>query len=60
MKTKFLALAGAAALAVTGLVGGVAFTKAEAQSQRSAPVILVMNSARVIQTSKAAAIAKTW
>ncbi|MEL7489622.1 MAG: OmpH family outer membrane protein [Pseudomonadota bacterium] len=53
MRTKLFALAGAAALAVTGLMGAVAFTQAEAQSARSAPVILTMNSARVLSTSKA-------
>ena len=53
MRPKFLAIAGAAALAVTGMIGATAINKAEAQSARAAPVILILDQARVIGTSKA-------
>ena len=53
MRPKFLAIAGAAALAVTGMIGATAINKAEAQSARAAPVILILDQARVIGQSKA-------
>jgi len=53
MRPKFLALAGVAALAVTGMIGAAAIDKAEAQAARAAPVILILDQGRVIGASKA-------
>ena len=53
MRTKFIALAGAAVLGVSAVIGAAAFNGAEAQATRSAPVILILDQARVIAASKA-------
>lgn len=52
MRSKFLALAGAVALSVTGIAIG-SVDKAEAQAARAAPVILIIDQQRVLATSKA-------
>ena len=53
MKPKFLALAGALALSVTGIVAAGSIDNAQAQAARSAPVILIIDQQRVLGTSKA-------
>ncbi len=54
MKTKFAAIAGATALAISGVLASAAFTgAAEAQSKGKAPVILILNQSRVFAASKA-------
>ncbi len=54
MNIKFAAIAGAVAIAVGGFfVGGALTNSAEAQSKGRAPVILILNQARVFAASKA-------
>ena len=54
MKAKFLSIAGAAALAISGLAAtSVVFDRAEAEADRSAPVILILNQNQVLSQTKA-------
>ncbi|MEO0879338.1 MAG: hypothetical protein AAFY22_06440, partial [Pseudomonadota bacterium] len=52
MKNRFIALAGAAAIGLAGVVGGAAISGAEAQGGK-APVILILNQAEVFAKTKA-------
>ncbi len=54
MKAKFLSIAGAAALAISALAGTSVFVdRAEAEADRSAPVILILNQSQVLSQTKA-------
>lgn len=53
MNKQFAVIAGAAALAVAGFVGGSAINGAEAQGAEKAPVILIVDRAQLIAQSKA-------
>ena len=53
MKKSILAIAGAGLLGVAALVGGSAFTAAEAQKDGKSPVILVVNMDQLVAQSKA-------
>jgi outer membrane protein len=52
MKTKVLAMASAALLAVTGVAATATFSGAVAQQTQRAPVILIINHAQVLAQSK--------
>lgn len=53
MKRKFIALAGAAIIAATGVAGVAALNSAQAQQDANAPIILVLDQSQVIAQSKA-------
>ncbi len=53
MNKHFSVIAGAAALAIAGFVGGSALNGAEAQGAQKAPVILIVDRAQLIAQSKA-------
>ncbi len=53
MKKQFFAITGAIALTLAGAAGFAAVNSAEAQSAQQAPVILVINSAQIVNQSKA-------
>ncbi|GEM_PF-1084847 len=53
MKKQMMAMAGALALAVGGLVAAPALNNAEAQSAQKAPVILIVDRAQLVTQSKA-------
>lgn len=53
MKRRTIGIVGAAVVAVAGLTASVSITSAQAQQEASAPVILILDQAKVIAQSKA-------
>lgn len=53
MKNKLFAVAGAIMLAVSGLAGGALVNTAEAQNNGKAPVILIVDRAKIVSQTKA-------
>ncbi|MAW80943.1 MAG: hypothetical protein CMI63_11950 [Parvularcula sp.] len=53
MKNKLFAVAGAIMLAVAGLAGGALVNGAEAQNNGKAPVILIVDRAKIVSQTKA-------
>ncbi len=53
MKKQVFAITGAIALSLVGIVGVAAINNAQAQNAQKAPVILVINSAQIVNQSKA-------
>ena len=53
MNNKFIALAGAAALAAAGVMSAAFIGGAEAQGSKAAPVILILDQGRVMAATKA-------
>ncbi len=53
MKNQGYVIAGVVALAIAGVAGGAIVSKAEAQANQKAPVILIVDSSKVVSQTKA-------